>query len=98
MVDNYSNGKIDGVCYFTPQAGRGKFMRMTELQPDQRFAEISAPNNGTYIQYIRVSTSSIGRNAFITAQYTFIYACKIISKQIICYMEIHFHFSIADSI
>ena len=37
---------VDGVQYFTPQASRGKFMQMKELQPDQRFAEPSTSISG----------------------------------------------------
>ena len=42
MVNNYTDGKRNGVRYFNPQPGRGKFMPVAELLPDQRFVDESA--------------------------------------------------------
>jgi len=45
VVENYTNGIRKGVQYFKPQPGRGKFMQLAQLKPDQRFVDVSPPNS-----------------------------------------------------
>ena len=43
IVYNYNDGMYEGVQYFQSHAGRGKFVRLLELQPDKRFMDSITP-------------------------------------------------------
>ena len=36
-VDNCTDGTFEGIQYFISDAGRGKFVKLHELQPDKRY-------------------------------------------------------------
>ena len=42
-VDNCTDGMFEGIKYFISDAGRGKFVKLRELQPDKRYL-INGPN------------------------------------------------------
>jgi len=49
VVESYDSGIRNGVQYFKPQPGRGKFIQLAQLQPDQRFVDVSPPTTSASV-------------------------------------------------